>query len=314
MPPRQVFTVGPGAAGARLDQFLAAQGLPHTRSQIKRRIDEGEVRVNGEVAKPAHKLRAGDRIEFTPPPPAAAAAVGEDIPLRILYEDAHLIVVDKPAGLVVHPAAGHPAGTLVNALLGHCHDLAGIGHELRPGIVHRLDKNTTGVLVAAKDEPTLVGLQAQFKGHTTRRAYVALVDGALPADAGRFVTRYGRDARHRQRFTTRLAGGKPAVTNWRVLERLRGATLVEARLETGRTHQIRVHFREHGHPVVGDPVYGRPARDPCVREVARVLGRPALHARLLGFVHPVTQAALEFETPIPADMQAAIDALRRGAP
>ncbi|HEY3359457.1 MAG TPA: RluA family pseudouridine synthase [Polyangia bacterium] len=310
MPEAFAFTVGPGQAGARLDQFLAAQGLPHTRSQIKRRIDEGEVRVNGAPAKPSRKLRAGDVVAFTPPPPTPIALAPEAIPLTVLYEDHHLIVVDKPAGMVVHPAAGHGHGTLVNALLAHCHDLAGIGNELRPGIVHRLDRDTTGVLVAAKDEPTLVGLQAQFKRHSIHRAYVALVDGAMPAASGRYATLYGRDPRHRKRFTSKVAAGKSAVTNWHVLERLAGATLVEARLETGRTHQIRVHFREHGHPLVGDPVYGRPPKDDRVRAAAKALGRQALHARLLGFTHPVTGAPLEFETPIPSDMQAAIVALR----
>jgi 23S rRNA pseudouridine1911/1915/1917 synthase len=304
------FTVGPQAAGLRLDQFLAAQGLPHTRSQIKRRIDEGEVRVNGATAKPARPLKPGDRVEFTPPPPAPIALAPEAIPLVVLYEDAHLIVVDKPAGLVVHPAAGHGSGTLVNALLAHCTDLAGIGGELRPGIVHRLDRDTTGVLVAAKDEPTLTALQGQFKRHTTRRAYVALVEGELTAASGRYATRYGRDPRHRKRFTSRVTEGKAAVTNWRVLERLHGATLVEARLETGRTHQIRVHFREHGHPLVGDPVYGRPAKDARVRAVAAALGRQALHAQRLGFVHPATGAELDFETPLPADLATAIAALR----
>jgi 23S rRNA pseudouridine1911/1915/1917 synthase len=310
MPEVFAFTVAPAEAGTRLDQFLAARPLPHTRSQIKRRIDEGEVRVNGAPAKPSRKLRAGDRVEFTPPPPAPAAFTPEAIPLTVVYEDHHLIVIDKPAGLVVHPAAGHGAGTLVNALLAHCHDLAGIGHALRPGIVHRLDRDTTGLLVAAKDEPTLVGLQAQFKRHSIHRAYVALVDGSLPAESGRWATRYGRDPRHRTRFTSKVAAGKPAVTNWRVLERLHGATLVEARLETGRTHQIRVHFREHGHPLVGDPVYGRPPRDARVRAAAHVLGRQALHARVLGFVHPITGAAIELESPLPADLQAAIAALR----
>jgi 23S rRNA pseudouridine1911/1915/1917 synthase len=311
MPPRSFeFTVGPAAEGQRLDQFLAGQELPHSRSQIKRRIDEGEVQVNGAAAKAARRLRAGDRVTFSPPPPAPATPQAEAIPLQVLHEDAHLIVVVKPAGLVVHPAAGHAAGTLVNALLHRCRDLQGIGGELRPGIVHRLDRDTSGVMVVAKDEPTLLGLQAQFKRHTLRRAYVALVDGVLAADAGRFETLYGRHPVHRKRFTTKVTAGRTAVTNWRVLERLAGATLVEARLETGRTHQIRVHFREHGHPLVGDRVYGRPARDPAVRAAAAALGRQALHARELGFRHPVTGAELHFETPVPADLQAAIDALR----
>jgi 23S rRNA pseudouridine1911/1915/1917 synthase len=310
MPSIFEFVVRPEDAGTRLDQYLAAQELPHTRSQIKRRIDEGEVKVNGAPAKPSRRLVAGDRVEFSPPPPQPATPEAEDIALTILYEDPHLIVIDKPAGLVVHPAAGHGAGTLVNALLGHCHDLAGIGNELRPGIVHRLDRDTSGVMVAAKDEPTLSGLAVQFRRHTIERAYLALVDGVVPRDAGRMETLYGRDPRHRKKFTSRVTLGKSAVTTFRVLERLSHATLVEARLETGRTHQIRVHFSEHGHPVVGDPVYGRASRDARVREVGRALGRQALHARLLGFVHPVTAEVLRFESALPPDLEAAIAALR----
>jgi 23S rRNA pseudouridine1911/1915/1917 synthase len=314
MPPELLeFTVTAAEAGTRLDQFLAAKELPHSRAQLKRRIDEGEVRVNGRAAKPARKLRAGDVVAFAPPPPTPVALVPEAIPLAVLFEDAHLIVIDKPPGLVVHPAAGHAGGTLVNALLHRCPDLPGIGGEVRPGIVHRLDRDTSGVMVVAKDEPTLLGLQAQFKRHTLRRAYLALVDGVLAADQGRWATLYGRHPRHRKRFTSRVATGKAAVTNWRVLERLPGATLVEARLETGRTHQIRVHFREHGHPLVGDRVYGRPSHDPTVRAVAQRLGRQALHARLLGFRHPITDAELEFETPPPADLAAALAALRATA-
>ena len=309
-PERFEFTVAAGEEGTRLDQFLAGKELPYSRSQLKRRIDAGEVQVDGAPARPARRLRAGERVAFTPPPPAPAAPQPEAIPLQVLYEDAALIVIDKPAGLVVHPAAGHAAGTLVNALLHRCTDLKGIGGEVRPGIVHRLDRDTSGVMVVAKDEPTLLALQAQFKRHTLRRAYVAIVDGAMAGAAGRFETLYGRHPRHRKRFTSKVTTGRPAITNWRVLERFGGATLVEARLETGRTHQIRVHFREHGHPLLGDPVYGRPARDPDVRAVAQTLGRQALHARLLGFRHPATGAELDFETPAPADLQAAIAALR----
>jgi 23S rRNA pseudouridine1911/1915/1917 synthase len=304
------FTVAPAEEGSRLDQFLAGKELPFSRSQLKRRIAAGEVLIAGAPARPARRLRAGERVAFTPPPPAPAAPQPEAIPLHVLYEDAALIVLDKPAGLVVHPAAGHAAGTLVNALLHRCVDLKGIGGEVRPGIVHRLDRDTSGVMVVAKDEPTLLGLQAQFKCHSLRRAYLALVDGVVAGAAGRFETLYGRHPRDRKRFTSKVTTGRPAITNWRVLERFPAATLVEARLETGRTHQIRVHFREHGHPLVGDPVYGRPSRDPDVRAVAAALGRQALHARLLGFRHPATGAELDFETPVPADLQAAIDALR----
>ena len=285
--------------------------LPFSRSQIQRRIAEGEVAVNGTIERAAsRKLRRGDRVVFTPPPPAPAGDLPEDIPLVILFEDAHLVVLDKPPGLVVHPATSHKGGTLVNALLHHCgpENLA-IGGEHRPGIVHRLDKDTSGVMVVAKDEPTLVSLQAQFHEHTIARRYLALVEGVV-AETGTFRTRYGRDPHDRMKFSSRVHGGKTAVTHFRTVERLRGTTLIEARLETGRTHQIRVHFKDHGHPVVGDPVYAKKPRDPLVREVAERLGRQALHAAILGFEHPVTRAHIEFKSEPPEDMRRAIEALR----
>jgi 23S rRNA pseudouridine1911/1915/1917 synthase len=227
-----------------------------------------------------------------------------------LYEDAHLIVIDKPAGMVVHPATSNQTGTLVNALLHHCGDsLAGVGGERRPGIVHRLDKDTSGVMVVAKDEPTLVALQQQFHAHDLERAYLALVEGVV-AQRGTFRSKYGRDPRDRKKFSSTVHTGKRAVTHWEVKERLPGATLVEARLETGRTHQIRVHFRDHGHPLVGDRTYGRPPRDPLLRQVATALGRQALHAHVLGIRHPRTGEALRWQTPPPADMQAALAMLR----
>ena len=299
------------AGAPRLDVWLAALDLPFSRSQIRRRIDEGEVTVNGALARAALKLKTGDRVRFTPPPPAPTEDLPEDIPLTILYEDAHLLVLDKPPGLVVHPATSHERGTLVNALLHHVGDSLAfsVGGERRPGIVHRLDKDTSGVMVVAKDEPTLVGLQAQFQEHTLTRRYLALVEGVL-AEEGTFRTRYGRHPHDRKKFSSRHGGERTAVTHWRVVERLPGATLVEVRLETGRTHQIRVHFAEHGHPVVGDPVYGRPLRDPRLRAIATALGRQALHAVVLGFVHPATGEYLERRTDPPEDMRQAIAALR----
>jgi 23S rRNA pseudouridine1911/1915/1917 synthase len=295
--------------------WLAApeRGLPYSRSQVRRRIDEGEVLVNGRAAKAALKLARGDRVTFRPPPPAPPADAAEDIPLAILHEDAHLIVIDKPPGLVVHPATSHQSGTLVNALLHHCgKDLPGVGGERRPGIVHRLDKDTSGVMVVAKDEPTLVALQDLFQRRDLARRYLAIVEGA-PAPSGSFATLYGRDPIHRKKFSSRVKVGKRAVTHYAVAERLHGASLVEVRLETGRTHQIRVHFADHGHPVLGDPVYGRRPRDPRLRAVAEALGRQALHAAVLGFRHPATGAPLEFRTPPPDDMARAIAALRDGA-
>ncbi len=298
-------------AGQRLDAFLAAQGLPLSRSQLKRLIEEDRCLVNGEPARPAKKLRAGDRISLEVPPPAPADASPEAIPLAVLFEDEHLIVIDKPAGMVVHPAAGHASGTLVNALLGHCRELSGVGGTLRAGIVHRLDKLTSGVLVASKNDAAHLGLAAQFALHSVERRYLVVVQGALAPAAGTFDTLHGRHPTDRKRFTTRrLARGRRAVTHYRTLEALAGASLCEARLETGRTHQVRVHFADAGHPVLGDRVYGRAPAEPRLRELARQLGRQALHAQVLGFRHPVTGEALRFSSPPPADLAGLIAALR----
>lgn len=334
--PVHEFVVPAEASGQRLDVFLSQRELPFSRSQLGRRITEGEVRVDGSATtRPGLRLRAGQRVLFVPPPPAPVDDPPEDIPLDVLFEDRHLILVNKPAGMVVHPAPGHLRGTLVNALLHRCgslpapppyapagedldddsEDLAGdpsaglsIGGQRRPGIVHRLDQGTSGVLVCAKDEPTLVGLQAQFAAHTITRRYLALVEGVLP-ERGSFSTRYGRHPSDRKRFTAR-SGKKHAVTHYRIIERLSGATLVEVRLETGRTHQIRVHFSEAGHPLLGDPLYGRPPRSPEVRRVARSLTHQALHARLLGFVHPITGEQIVRAAPPPAEFLGALAALR----
>jgi len=305
------FVVAPAEAGERLDQFLARQDLPLSRSQLKRRIDEGEVAVNGDPAKPGRKLRAGDQVIFVPPPPAPTRLLSEDLPIVVLHEDRHLIAVDKPAGLVVHPAAGHASGTLVNALLHHCRDLAGIGGELRPGIVHRLDKDTSGVLVAAKDDATHAALAALFKKKDLERVYLAIVAPPPAAPAGTIRTLYGRHPVDRKRFTAKVKQGKRAVTHWRVVERFGDrAALVECRLETGRTHQIRVHLAEHGSPVLGDPVYGRRPRDEALAALAKRVGRQLLHAAVLAFRHPITGEALRLETPMPADMRRAVEELR----
>jgi 23S rRNA pseudouridine1911/1915/1917 synthase len=308
---RYEFTVKPEDAGERLDAWLARQGLPWSRSQLSRRIEEGEVTVGGaEVRTPSRKLRAKERVVLTAAPPVAVEDRAEDIPLAVVYEDRHLIVIDKPAGMVVHPATSHQAGTLVNALLHHCGDsLAGVGGERRPGIVHRLDKDTSGVMVVAKDEPTLVALQVQFHAHDLERTYLALVEGVV-AERGSFKTKYGRDPHDRKKFSSEVLSGKRAVTHWRVVERLPGASFVEVSLETGRTHQIRVHFSDDGHALVGDRTYGRPPREPKLRAVAKALGRQALHAHVLGITHPATGERMRWSTPPPADMQAALAALR----
>ena len=298
-------------AGERLDLFLAQHIGDVSRSQLARHIGEGAVTVNGAAAAPSRKLRAGDVVVWTPPAVVPTSVAAEAMPLTIVHEDRWLVVVDKPAGLVVHPAPGHEAGTLVNALLAHCRDLRGIGGELRPGIVHRIDKDTSGLLVVAKDDVTMNALAAAFKAHTIDRVYDAFVGGKPPGPEGRIDTLYGRDPNARKKFSSRVRAGKRAVTNWRVIERFEGAARIEARLETGRTHQVRVHMAALGCPLLGDRTYGRPAREPEVRAVADALGRQALHARSLAFVHPGTGKRLELASELPPDMQAALAALRR---
>lgn len=349
---RHEFLIASASVGQRLDQFLSQQDLPYSRSQLARRIDEGEVLVDESTSKPGHRLRAGQRVVFAPPPPQPIGLAPEAIPLDILFEDRHLIVLNKPAGMVVHPAPGHSSGTLVNALLHHCGSLPfpaayvaetedaddveppatappasatraarkgsdddatlSIGGQQRPGIVHRLDQGTSGVLVVAKDEPTLVGLQAQFQVHSIHRHYLAIAEG-LAAAQGSFSTGYGRHPSDRKRFTAR-SGTKHAVTHFRTLETFPAApaSLVEVSLQTGRTHQIRVHFSEAGLPLLGDPLYGsqRPGRSALLRTLGHDLSRQALHAALLGFRHPITQQWLEYSTAAPADFQAALSRLR----
>jgi len=296
----------------RLDAWLTSQDLGISRAQVQRLIDDGEVLVNGEVpAKGGIRLRIGGRVAVTIRPPVAVALRPEPMNLAVLYEDGHLIVIDKPAGLVVHPAPGHATGTLVHGLLHHVRDFGGIGGELRPGIVHRLDRDTTGVMVVAKDEATLNGLVAAWKDKSiTQREYVAVCAPAPREDAGTVRTLYGRHPVDRKRFSSKVKVGKAAVTHWRVVERLgEGAALVRLRLETGRTHQIRVHFSDSGWPLVADAMYGR-RYDGVLAEAAAAMGRQALHAARLGFTHPFTGERLVFETPPPADFAALLDTLR----
>jgi 23S rRNA pseudouridine1911/1915/1917 synthase len=295
--PPLAFTVDEASVGARVDALLAElSGV--SRAQVKRWIDAGRVTVGDEVVRPSRKLALGETIEARPLEPVEMALAPEAIPLEVLYEDEHLIVIDKPAGLVVHPAPGHPGGTLVNALLAHCGDLAGIGGVLRPGIVHRLDRGTSGVMVAAKDDETHQGLARQFAEHTIDRLYRTLVRGLPGADEGRIDRPIGRHPRDRKRMSVETKSGKASITNWRVLRRFPRAMTseLEVRPETGRTHQIRVHLSSAGLPLVGDTVYGR-ARGNDAR-----LGRPALHAAHLGFEHPIVERRLVFETPLPDDL------------
>lgn len=303
----------------RLDKYLVESELELSRSQLKKLIDGGEVAVNGERAKAGRKLRAGDVVELVVPEVVEPAAEPEDIPLEILFEDEHLVIVDKPAGMVVHPAPGHPRGTLVNALLFHCAGLSGVGGAdgvLRPGIVHRLDRLTSGVMVACKTDAAHRGLAAKFaaKDEDLRRHYLALV-APPPRDlSGAFDTLHGRHPTQRKKFSSKVARGKRAVTHYRT-ERTFGerAALVRFTLETGRTHQIRVHCADHGCPVLGDPVYARKPRDPELAELATGLGRQALHAAVLGFSHPVTGADVLCETPLPDDMAAVVTRLEATA-
>jgi 23S rRNA pseudouridine1911/1915/1917 synthase len=314
-PVPRTLHVDPKAQGQRVDIFLAAAIDRVSRSQLTRHIIEGAVSINGVRAVPSRKVKAGDVVVWQPPPPRPSSSLPEVIPLVVVHEDAHLIVIDKPPGMVVHPAPAHPTGTLVNALLAHCRDLRGVGDALRPGIVHRLDKDTSGLLVVAKDDVTMNALGADFAAHRIRRIYEALVVGLPRQTPGRVETLHGRDRRDRKKFSVQVQQGRRAITDWRLLESLHGrATRIEAELHTGRTHQVRVHCVALGCPVLGDTTYGRAPRDLAVRQIARTIGRQALHARVLGFHHPATGTWMEFSSSPPEDFQQALGALRALGP
>jgi 23S rRNA pseudouridine1911/1915/1917 synthase len=301
------FIVGESEAEERLDRALAAlAGVP--RSQAQRWIEAGAVRCNEARARASQRVALGDVVAAEPPEPVAISLEPEPIPLAILFEDAALVVLDKPAGLVVHPAPGHARGTLVHALLHRCTDLAGVGGALRPGIVHRLDAGTSGVMVVAKSDAAHQALSLQFRDHSIERVYHAFVRGAPAAEQGRVERAIGRHPKERKRMSIATRAGREARTAWRVLARFpaSGAARLEVRPETGRTHQIRVHLASQGLPILGDPVYGR-ARAGLPAGVE--LARPALHAARLGFTHPITGERLAFETPLPADLAALANAL-----
>lgn len=309
-------TVPPEARGERLDQHLSRTFPELSRSRIQALIDEGHVRVDGRPPKGSARARGGELIEIDVPAPVPATPEAEDLPLTILYEDKDLVVLDKAAGMVVHPAAGNWQGTLVNALLYKVKDLQGVGGELRPGLVHRLDKDTTGCLVVAKNERALTALQASFKSRDVNKLYLALVHGVPAPAEGRIETLYGRHPIHRMRFTGKVREGKRAETGYRVLETFgTSAALVEVNLLTGRTHQVRVHFAElgkTGHPLLGDELYGgtRRTKDRLAAEAQALLGRQALHAWRLSFPHPRSGKLLAFEAPVPADFEGALERLR----
>jgi 23S rRNA pseudouridine1911/1915/1917 synthase len=324
---RQVFDVGAASAGERLDRFLgraaAERRVALSRTRLKALIEAGEIRIDGAVARdPSLRLGEGATIAFEAPAPEESPLVGEDIPLDVVYEDDNLIVIDKPAGLVVHPAPGHVRGTLVNALIGHCGaSLSGVGGVRRPGIVHRLDKDTSGLMVVAKTDAAHRGLADLFADHgrsgSLEREYQALVWGGFDAPAGKVDAAIARHPHKREKMATASEDrGRHAVTHWRLEEPLGPASLVACRLETGRTHQIRVHMASIGHPLLGDSVYGAGFRNKASllsersRDALAAFNRQALHATLLGFVHPVTQQTLRFERPPPEDFLSLAKALR----
>jgi 23S rRNA pseudouridine1911/1915/1917 synthase len=302
------FLVGESEAGQRLDLALALLA-DVSRSQARRWIDLGCVRVNERAAQASHRVRLGDAVDARPPAPRPADLAAEPIPLCVLYEDEDIVVVDKPAGLVVHPAPGHPGGTLVNALLHRCTGLSGVGDVLRPGIVHRLDRGTSGVLVVAKHDAAHRRLAQQFHDHSVERVYRALVRSLPRAEEGRIDAPIGRHAQDRKRMSVRARVTREAHTAWRVTRRFErsGCSWLEVRPETGRTHQIRVHLASVGLPIVGDPVYGRRGRTAAESG----LERPALHAAVLGLTHPGSGARLRFEAALPEDIARLLDALGR---
>ncbi|MBI3610317.1 MAG: RluA family pseudouridine synthase [Nitrospirae bacterium] len=301
------FIVTPKFAFERLDHYLIRQQAHPSRTFLQRLIKEGNIRVNDQIVKPHYKIRPGDRLICRIPTPTPLDLVPEPIPLDVLYEDTALIVLNKPAGLVMHPAPGHHTGTLVHALLAHCKDLSGIGGRERPGLVHRLDKDTSGVIVVAKTDSAHRSLSLQFKTHSIRRQYQALVVGRLPKNSGTIDLAIGRDRWERKKISHRTARPREAVTAYRVAERFDAATRVEVHPQTGRTHQIRVHFASLKHPVLGDRTYG--GRAAMLDFVPT--DRQMLHAERLGFVHPERREHVEFYAPLPADMERAIEILRQ---
>jgi len=306
------FTVEKSLPSARLDKFLCEKFPAASRGALQRLIEEGHVRVNGEAVKPTHHPHAGEQIEVHWPEAKPAEAQPEKIPLDILFEDKSLLVVNKPAGLVVHPAAGHEEHTLVNALLHHCQgSLSGIGGVARPGIVHRLDKETSGCLVVAKNDETHIALAEQFSNREVKKIYHALVCGEPARDSGEIRAAIARHPTHRKRMAVRDdSAGRAAHTSYRILERLYAATLMEAQIHTGRTHQIRVHFQFIGHPLVGDDTYGA-KQNARVKELTNYAApRVMLHARQLSFVHPRNGKQVKFTAPLPEDFQAAVEFLR----
>lgn len=301
----QRLTVSPEDAGVRIDKYLAEQLPDITRSYLQKLLKDGSVQMNGKPVKASTKTAAGALIALTIPEPEEPEILPEDIPLDILYEDSDVILINKPKNMVVHPAAGHYTGTLVNALMYHCRgDLSGINGVLRPGIVHRIDKDTTGVLIVCKNDRAHNALAEQLKEHSITRKYRAIVCGNLKEDEGTVDAPLGRHPQDRKKMAIVRSGGKRAVTHYRVLERFGNDTYIECQLETGRTHQIRVHMASLGHPLLGDEIYGR-AKSPFKLE------GQTLHAMVLGFIHPTTGEYMEFEAPLPEYFEKLLEKLRK---
>jgi 23S rRNA pseudouridine1911/1915/1917 synthase len=301
--------------GKRLDQFLSETNLNLSRSQAKHMIQKHHILLNQKLAKPSIHVKAGDIVSGTIPEPSPLSLKPEPIPVTILYEDSSIIVIDKPSRMVVHPAHGNPSGTLVNALLYHCKDLAGINGVLRPGIVHRLDKDTSGVMVVAKDDEAFHQLTKQFKNRTVEKTYLAIVYGKFGQDEGLIDSAIGRHPSERKRMSTRTKKGRVAITRWKKVEELDGATLLEIFPQTGRTHQIRVHLSSIGHPILGDPLYGRKGRpgaihDSVLKECVKRMNRQALHAQRLEFTHPRTGERVQFISPTPRDLENVLEWLK----
>ena len=301
--------------GRRLDQFLSEVDLNLSRSQAKKLIEAGNILLSQRPSKPSVHLKAGDVVSGILPQPRPLSLIPESLPLSILYEDSSIIVIEKSPGMVVHPAYGNPSGTLMNALLYHCKDLGGINGVLRPGMVHRLDKDTSGVMVVAKEDEAYHQLTKQFKNRTVEKVYLAIAYGTFAKNEGLIDSAIGRHPNQRKRMSVRTKKGRPAITRWRVIERLDGFTLLEIFPQTGRTHQIRVHLSSMGHPLLGDPLYGRKGRpgsihDPVLRESVKRIDRQALHACRLGFNHPQTGERIRFDSPMPQDMREVLEWLR----
>ena len=301
------FNASSAAAGERLDRWLSEQVEHFSRSRCKDLAKEGMVLVNGEVRKPNYPIKADDVVQLTIPEPETLDLIPEDLPLDIIYQDQDIILLNKEAGQVVHPAVGNYSGTVVNALLFHCKDLQDIGGKLRPGIVHRIDKDTSGLLIVAKNEPALKALQAQFKDRTVKKEYTALIQGHPFPSNGTIETQIGRSRTDRKKMSSDVDNGKHAISHFEVIEKYAGQSLVRVRIETGRTHQIRVHMAHIGHPLLGDAVYGRPSRDATPTKAQRHM----LHASSLSVQHPSSLESLTFTAPLAQDMAELISTLQK---